>query len=216
MGEVSTTELPPTPASTSIPTATAGSAGILPAIPDLGAVLFGADFSRGWPSIDESTAKIALRNGQYLFEIGPYDGRYFTTNAVRTSNYYAQVEAFPDECPSGGAYGLLFRFVDSGNYYGLILFCNNAYSVTGRTNGALQSSPLLAGMLPADIDAASGTHVLGVLAQNGSFTFYVDGQALGSASDSRHESGDVAMYALSQTADVMRVAFDNLEIRAVP
>jgi hypothetical protein len=186
-----------------------GQSGV-PAGLNLGPVAFSADFARGWPSVDDSTAKISIVNGQYAFTVGPFDGRFFNTSAVDQGDFYAQVDAQVVECSEGGVYGLLFRQTDDGNYYGFILFCNSTYSVTARVNGSLVASPLASGSLP-DTDV-TGTHSLGVLAQGDTLTFYFDEQELATISDQRHLHGDVALYAASQSANVMQVAFDNLKV----
>jgi hypothetical protein len=182
-------------------------------VPDglnLGPVAFSADFARGWPSVDESTAKISIINGQYSFIVGPFDGRFFNTTAVDAEDFYAQVDTQIEECSEGGVYGLLFRQKDEGNYYGFILFCNNTYSVTARVNSSLVASPLSSGPLPGtDI---AGAHTLGVLAQGDTLTFYFDEQELATVSDQRHSHGDVALYAASQSANVLQVDFDNLKV----
>ena len=202
---------------TPIPTVrvSAGSAqGDVPSSLNLGSPIFTADFTQGWPSVDDSTAKISIINGQYTFTIGPFDGRFFNTSTVDQGDLYAQVDVQILECSEGGVYGLLFRQSDAGNYYAFILFCNNTYSVIARVNGSLISSPIVAGNLSGS--DASGVHSLGVLAEGNNLTFYVDGQQLASASDQRQTRGDVAMYAASQSTNVMQVAFDNLKVWSLP
>lgn len=201
----------PVPTVTTAPVVRQGN---VPAGLNLGSVIFTADFTQGWPSVDDPTAKISIVNGQYAFAIGPFDGRFFNTSTVDQGDLYAQVDAQILECSEGGVYGLLFRQSDAGNYYAFLLFCNNTYSVISRVNGSLRSSPIVTGDLSgAD---ASGNHSLGVLAQGDNLTFYLDGQQLATASDQRHTSGDVALYAASQSSNVMQVAFDNLKIWSLP
>jgi len=178
-------------------------------------VIFSADFYQGWPSIQDTSAKIYLSNGQYIFEVGPYDGRFIATTAVNRSDLYAQVEATPIECVTNGGYGLMFRFSDAGNYYLLTIFCNNSFSVVSRIGGTFAGGVALTGTLPAGLDAASlTTHTLGVLSRANTHTLYFDGQAIASFSDDRLQQGDVAIYAVSEGSGVLKVAFDNLKVWA--
>jgi hypothetical protein len=208
------TSLPPasSPQLTAVPTL--GASG-LPAGIQQGQVLFSADFYQGWPSIQDASAKIYLSNGQYVFEIGPYDGRFIATTAVNRRDLYAQVEATPIECVASGGYGLMFRFADANNYYLLTVFCNNSFSVVSRIGGTFAGGIALTGTLPAGLDATSPTpHTLGVLSKADAHTLYFDGQAIASFNDDRLQQGDVAIYAVSEGAGVLKVSFDNLKVWA--
>jgi len=175
-----------------------------------------ADFSQGWPSIDEATAKIRLAGGRYIFEVGPFDGRFITTTAIDTDDLYAQVEATPESCLEGGGYGLLFRFSDNGNYYLYNVYCNNTYTVIARVNGSLAPSALSHGPLPGSVRVSDAyPNTLGVLTTGDRFTLYLDNQVVASVSDDRHATGDLALYVVSEGANIVRVAFDNLEVWAV-
>ncbi len=180
----------------------------------LGAVLFQADFSQGWLVIDEQTARVRLSGGQYIFEVGPYDGRYITTTAIDEADYYAEVEVYPEQCGEGGGYGLLFRYLDGANYYQITIYCNNRHSLIGRVNGSLLPSALSHGSLPDNL-TADASHSIGVMTKGTSLMVFLDGQLLASADDEHLEQGDIALYVVSQSTGVTRVAFDNLEVWAV-
>jgi hypothetical protein len=199
---------------TNAPTVSAPGAPPVPA--ELGRVLFMADFSQGWPSIDEETAKVAISGGKYVFEVGPFDGRFMSTTTVDEGDLYAQVEVIPQECSQGGGYGLLFRFADEGNYYLFNVYCNNTFTIIARVNGRLAPSPLAHGPLPEEVNASSTTtHTVGVLTVGDEFTLLLDGVTITSVRDTRHVSGDVALYAVSEGENIFKVAFDNLEVWAV-
>jgi hypothetical protein len=180
-----------------------------------GAQLFRTDFSRGWPTLNEASAKIEIVDGQYQFKIGPYDARFMNTSAVKQGDILAQVEVNITDCPEKGGYGLIFRQKDSTNYYSFMVFCSNAYSLIARVNGSLGTGgPMAAGSLPGGMSAQSGTHTLAVRAEGSSITIYIDGQSLAQVSDERFTTGDIAMYVFSESGNVVQVAFDNLEVWA--
>lgn len=208
----------PLPTQPPPPTATPSGGGLegYPAGVNLGQRIYLADFSVGWPTIDESTAQVYLSGGKYVFKIGPYDGRFMSTTRINERDMYVQVEVSPTECPEGGGYGLLFRYIDGNNYYLLTVYCNNTFSVNARLGGHFAQSPLASGPLPGGLDATSlVTHTLAVFTQGENFKLYFDRQEMGSLSDNRHEKGDVAVYGLSQSNGVLHVAFDNLEVWTV-
>lgn len=185
-----------------------------PSEANLGRILFQADFSQGWLTIEEETAAVKLVNGQYVFEVGPFDGRYISTTAVDEADLFAQIETVPQQCNEGGGYGLLFRFVDGSNYYLITIYCNDRYSLVGRVDGSLLPQALAHGSLPPGV-SASDPHTLGVLTQGANLSIFLDGQLLISVTDTSLDSGDIALYAVSQSASISKVAFDNLEVWAV-
>jgi hypothetical protein len=207
-----------TPPQASPPTqaAQASSGGGFPPGVATGSRVFYADFYQGWPSINDETARLYIYGGRYIFEIGPFDARFMATTAVDRRDIYTQVEAAPDTCPTGGGYGLLFRFVDAGNYYLVTIFCDNTFSVSAKVGGTIVGGVFADGPLPGGVDATGPVaHKLGVLSQGDAHTLYFDGQTFAEFTDAAHEQGDVALYAISQGNAVLQVAFDNLEVWTV-
>ncbi len=203
--QVSPTQVVPPTTSSAVGTST------YPASVNLDKQIFFADFTRGWPSIDELTAKVYLAGGQYIFEVGPRDARLVWTTAVNERNLYVQVEAIPRDCSVGGGYGLAFRFVDTSNYYLLTVFCDGRYTVVPKVDASIVGG--ISGALPGGLNAASGDpHRVGILVQNTTHVLYFDDHELTSFTDARLEGGDVAVYATSQSESVLQVAFDNLEV----
>ena len=181
-----------------------------------GQLIFTTGFDQGWPTIDEAIARIRPVGGAYLFEVGPNALRYLNTTALDVADTYTQIEAVPESCPLGGGYGLFFRMADAGNYYALTIFCDNRLTVFARSAGALVGNALVDATLPDGLDAAAPvTPRLGILADGSRFTVYFDGQAAASFTSDLHARGDVAVYAVSPPAGVLRVAFDNLKVWTV-
>lgn len=175
-----------------------------------------ADFSSGWPTFEDTSARLYPANGQYIFDLGLGALRYLATAAIDRADLYAQVEATPDECPSGGGYGLFFRFKDVDNYYALTVFCDGRVTVYLRTGGTLNPDPLLDTTLPAGLSAVGPqTHRLGILTQGSDFTIYFDDQVVGSFSSEARKRGDIALYAVSPRDARLVVAFDNLEVWSI-
>jgi hypothetical protein len=179
-------------------------------------LLYRDPFYRGWPENREGTAKTYLASERYVFEIGPFDGIYYTTNAVDEKDYYAQIEVIPDSCPEGGGYGLLFHYEGTGDHYIFTIFCDGRFTVMNRSAGSLASQALAAGDLPAGLDAAATTtHIVAVMAKGTAYSVYLDNEELAAFVDSSHPQGDVGIYAVSQHNAVLRVAFYNLEVWTV-
>lgn len=178
-----------------------------------GRVIYSTDFSQGWPTMDEPTASLGLADGRYVFEVGPFDGRYITTTVVSESVYLAEVDVHPEVCPAKGGFGLLFNYADSANYYAFTVYCDNRLTVVGRQNGALFGVGVEGASLPGGLTASGGgAHLIAVMAKNGAFTLYFDDQVVATFSDDRVPAGDIAVYATSQGGEAVRVGFDNLTV----
>jgi hypothetical protein len=185
-----------------------------PAGISIGDQIFFADFFMGWPAIDEASAKIQLDNGKYRFEVGPYNAKFLYTTVVDQANLYASIEATLIDCPARGGFGLMYRFVDSSNYYLVTLFCDNTYTVVARINGSITG--IDHGNLPDGVKLTPDqTYTLGVMAKDQSFDIYLNGNSIASFTDNRINQGDVALYAASQGDHVTRILFDNLKVWAV-
>jgi hypothetical protein len=180
----------------------------------LGLKLFNADFSQGWPTVNDAGVKISISNGQYNFSIGPRDSGLINTAALNKNDIYAQVDVSIMKCSGGGGYGLIFRQKDTSNYYSFILFCNSSYSLLARIAGTLKA-PIQTGPLPEELLSESGTHQLGVMAKGETLSAYLDGHLIAEVQDNRLSSGDVALYAFSESENIIEVGFDNLEVWAI-
>jgi len=204
--EPSLNPLPPT--ATPVPTSALVN---LPGGVNLGERVFYADFFQGWPTENFPTVKMVLKDGQYDFQIGPQDAGIRSTGIVQGGNVYQQIEFTPDNCPDGSGFGLRVRQKDSGSYDRFSVFCDNTYKSAVVINGSVNE--LASGSLPADTKAGTPTtHVIGIAAYNSTFTYYFDGEVVGTASDTQLAQGDVAFYAFSQGAGVLQVAFDNWQV----
>jgi hypothetical protein len=203
-------------ATTKSPQATAGATSATTAQPatdlNLDRKIYSADFAQGWPTQNDTTIKMGITNGQYSFAIGPFDAAFRNTGVVNQADLYAKIEVTISECPEKAGYGLRFRLAGNNDAYTFLVFCEGTYSLTGRINGSLLQSPLASGSLPGGTDAQSGIHTLSILARGNILRIYLDDVLLAEAEDSRLDTGDVALYALSEGVGIIEVAFDNLEV----
>jgi hypothetical protein len=187
-----------------------------PDIPDgitVGNMLYSTSF-QGWPTANDSTAKISFTDGLYQFEISR-DARYYTTLALKQRDMYVQMEVTPKQCPSKAlvGYGLMFRYVDEGNYYLFTIFCHKSFTIGGKEGGSIFGNR---GTLPGALDpTSSGAHQVAILARGDDYTLYFDKKSVGTFQANNHQQGDVGIYAMSQADEAIRVAFDNLKVWTV-
>lgn len=187
----------------------------VPAGITIGSVYYQTDYSAGWPSYDDPTARLSITSAAYLFEVGPFDARFITTSAINDENYYVSIEATPQECPAGGGYGLIFRYEDAANYHVFTLYCDNTFAVASRIGGSLVGVGLERQALPAGLDVTTPeTHVISVLAVGDKFVLYFDGETVADFIDNAFPAGDVGPYAATNADAWTRVSFDNLKVQS--
>ena len=202
-----TPTLTATRAPSATPTATATR--IAPPGVEIDERLYRADFYQGWPTVSEDGVRIYLSGGVYLFEVGPRNDGFMTTGSLTHQDFYSSVEVTPRACAAQSGFGLRFRFVDAGNYYALTVWCDDTYTVTEYANDHARTLPG-GGALPEPL--GEDTHKIAVTAVGDQFAVYFDNVLLGTFEDDTFPEGDMAMFAVSQSAGVVSVAFDNLEV----
>ncbi len=202
----------PTPAPTDTPSPTPTPlVQNLPGGATIGDKIYTASFDQGWPSVADPSAHMGIVNGQYAWQIGPFDARFITTTLVNQNNLYEEIQATPAKCPDKAGYGLIARYKDASDYYVFSLFCDNTYTVVAKVGGSVFG--LSNGKLPDGIDDTTNQpHRVGIAAFKDSFSLYFDGQVIGSFSDNQLAQGDVALYAFSQGTSPVQVSFDNWQV----
>jgi hypothetical protein len=195
------------------PSTTPTTAAALPDPAPRGPSVYQSDFKQGWWEHEENSVKTEHTTEGYEITVGngPNGGWSFTTQSKR-SEFYVEVTAQPLACPStNGAYGLVFHYLDDSQFRFFILWCNGRYSLMERT-ATQTAAVLIEGVLPDSIDAAAGTHRLGILAQTGTLSMYVDDIRLGAIGVPNMPTGDVGPYVQTLGTDSISVLFTNIVI----
>ena len=132
-----------------------------------------------------------------------------TTDPI--ADFYLAVDVSLVSGTSDAQYGLIFRRVDSSNYYLLLIYDDQYFEFVKVYEGDwvtlidwTETSTVLSG----------GVNRLVVVAQKSQFTFYVNGQYVSEYSDSQLASGKPALVVgLNEAGDTSIVEFDNFELR---
>jgi hypothetical protein len=160
-----------------------------------GDVIYESNLQAGWPDIHTDNGSGGHVPGGYLISIPDGDTWAFWvfTTRVNEVDFYAEVEATPNDCPARqGAYGMLFQHRDESNLRSLSITCDGRYVLLERNDGAevvLAENPL-----PQEIDPSTGSHTVGVKALDNTITAYADDYPLISMSIPGMEGGDFGPY----------------------
>jgi len=160
-----------------------------------GDVIYESNLQVGWPDIHTDKGNGGHVPGGYLISIPGGDTWAFWvfTTRVNEVDFYAEVEATPNDCPaSEGAYGMLFQHRDESNLRSLSITCDGRYVLLERNDGA--EVVLAENLLPQEIDPSTGSHTVGVKALDNTITAYADDYPLISMSIPGMEGGDFGPY----------------------
>jgi hypothetical protein len=180
--------------------------------PSYGEAIYESDLRAGWPDIDTDNGTAGHVPGGYLIRIpgGETWAFWVFTTRVDEVEFYAEIEAAPTDCPAGqGAYGLLFQHRDEGNLRSLSLTCDGQYILQERNSGV--EAVLAEGPLPQQVDPSTGSHIIGIKAQDDTITAYADDFQLISMSIPGMEGGDIGPYVQTGGAETS-VTFTHLAI----
>jgi hypothetical protein len=126
------------------------------------------------------------------------------------SNFYTSVEARQVSGVEGGEYGLVLRH-DGTNYYLFIVSEHQEYAFFLRNNG--EWTTLI------DWSSTQAVHpgqvnTVAAVADGSDFSFYINGERVGGATDSTLTSGEVGMaIELYEAGDTAQFEFDNFQLR---
>lgn len=188
-------------------------------LPAFAAPVFAESFDgdQMWRAGNGSLAEADLYEGQLLLEIDTANALGWATPDDPPAvplNAYVQVDAAVTNYPDYWEFGIILRQVSPTNYYLFSVSERGDWAFLARSGGStwihLQdwaSHPAL-----QDLDGAAR---LGVLMQDDTFTFYVNGTELGVVTANEiPTSGDIALSAgtIDQQQTFPFVVFDNLLI----
>jgi len=174
-----------------------------------------ADSSSGWLTPSGPKVKWEYLNGQYVATSLDPTVLHFSTSPTKSvsADYVISVEANWNS-PIGDEYGLVFNVVGSGDTASMYLFNINSqtgiYKLRRLLNGNYTT---LSSGSSAQIKSGTAINTLQVQRTGNTFNLYVNGQLLGSASDSSlSASTKVGVDMLPSLSQKGQSAYDNFTI----
>ena len=215
----------PAPENTAAPAATAAQTAAVATLPvstaaanTTGALIFEDLFDSAgpWAVGDTADSNVAVSGGALTY-IQKTPGTFSYRIIGRQGNdFRAEVNtALPKGCGSGDKLGLMFRILDASNYYVFQIDCDGRYRLMRFVGGAgtalIDWSPSFA--IKRGVNAAN---TLQAETKGNSLTVFVNGERLGTATDSIFANGRFGLWVGSNVTKNFTVVFDELRAYQIP
>lgn len=221
------TPLPPTITPTEpIPTATE----TLPPptatpVPDDPAIVLGAPFyidnfdnRRNWTLFDSECFKSDISDSKYVMtHKGSLDYACWEMTALKVQNVYLQtLVTMPEDCHPNDRFGMIFRAPDLEQGYLVGLTCDGRFFLN-KWDGKKTTTLIHTDSNPAILVGSGLLNRLGVKAAGNTYSLYVNGVLLGTATDDQYlEEGLIGFFVAPGTKESFTVRFDDLAVWRLP
>lgn len=179
-------------------------------------VLFEDDFSDEgiWATYEDDEGRIEYVNGRLEIEAKIPQFETWSLPDKRFSDFVLEVDATQIGGPDDNAYGVILRYQDRDNFYEFDI-SGDGYILFGKFENDEWVSILDWEPSPAVKQGLSTNHIR-VICKGNHFTFFVNGQKVGEATDSSFSSGQIGLAVSTNDEGGAAVAFDNLRVLEAP
>jgi 3-keto-disaccharide hydrolase len=179
-------------------------------------ILYSDDFSNpasGWKRSSTDESAFGYKDGRYYISVlVPDKAVYaFIPNSQEFGDFVVEVEAYLDELPDDGEYGLDIRDnEDTGDFYRFVLNGNRQFEFWKYIDN--NWTGLFGWTKSSAIKASPGNNTIKISAIGDTFTFYVNGKKVGECIDSSLSRGEISLLAETVENSPANVGFDNLKV----
>ncbi|MBN2045339.1 MAG: trypsin-like peptidase domain-containing protein [Anaerolineales bacterium] len=181
-------------------------------VPASGQVLFSDDFSdqdTGW-AWSGTDGSISYGNGGLEFKVLSPEVFVYATSGGGYTDVIVEADTYVLQAAGDSDFGLICRYVDSNNFYGLEISEDGYYSIWKFVNGEYFD---LVEWQPTTLIDTSRVMKITASCVGEKFSLILDGQLLAEARDSDLTSGDAGLMAGTWEITPVVIWFDNLVIR---
>jgi hypothetical protein len=175
-------------------------------------VLFQDDFSEstsGWTTLNEGNRLIAYENGGLRFLVNDAKYDYWSTPGLKFSDVHVEVDVTKVAGPDDNDFGIICRYKDENNFYGLLISSDGYYGISKMKEG-VHNVIGADGMQVSDIiRKGTGTNRLEADCVGEMLRLSVNGEKLVEAQDSDFASGEVGLVAGAFNEPGVDISFDN-------
>ncbi|MCI0519900.1 MAG: hypothetical protein L0Z70_06540 [Chloroflexi bacterium] len=191
---------PPTPTAT--PTAA----------PVVGAIFYdNFEEDENWYVMDEGDFGFEYVEGKYLIWVDLYQAPIWSVREEGDDDVILEVDAYRQDGPAKGYYGLVCRHSGEENYYALVVGENGDYGIAILDDGEfsfLKKGQDEAGIIQSD---GSPNHIRAECIGE-TLKLYANGQALTEVWDDTHTEGEAGLIVITRTESGLDVLFDNYAV----
>ncbi|MCS7222019.1 MAG: hypothetical protein RML36_05725 [Anaerolineae bacterium] len=173
-----------------------------------------ADFRRDdgrWNTQSDDEIARFYEQGAYHISVQPENTIAWGRGKVELSDFYLEVETAHVAGPLDNEFGVLFRYVDGGNFYLFSISSDGYYRLQKLVNDEWE---VIIEWTPSDaIETGEGSvNRLGVLAQGSRIGLLVNDVVLDEIEDDTFTTGNLALAAGTLDEGGVEIAFDNLKV----
>jgi hypothetical protein len=176
-----------------------------------------------WPTGEDDYVKVSFADGKMLMTgLTNYAG-WRLPSAAQQTDTYIELTANSGSCSGKDSYGIIFRvpvLKDPTQGYLYEVTCDGYYRLwkwDGEVSPNGLATVLVSWGQSSLINAgADQTNRLGVMVKDHTFTLYMNGEKIASATDSAYEAGFFGVFVRSVETDDYTVKFDALRFWELP
>jgi hypothetical protein len=174
------------------------------------------DTAESWGMGSDGNTVGEIVDGRYELLVRPAVDRFWTSAGQTFANGVYEVEATQVAGPIDNGYGMLFRIDGrTDSFYAFQISGDGYVWIAHCAKGCAEERALVQGgwfESTAVYQGLNQTNRLRVRAEGGNFTFYVNDQEVGRATDSAIARGDIGLVVETLGEGGVRVAFDNFSV----
>ena len=174
--------------------------------------LFKDNFSKsdsGWCVDKDNTSALDYIDGEYVFTVQSTNWFVWCNPGQTFDDIHVETTAKNVSGSDDTIFGLVCHYQQSDDFYYLGITSQGLYTIRLYLNGKDQ---VLAEDQSASITPNADSYLLGADCGNGSFTLYVDGQQIATASDDTYTSGDIGLFTWSGENVPAEIHYDDIAV----
>ncbi|HEX2981365.1 MAG TPA: hypothetical protein VHO48_13945 [Anaerolineaceae bacterium] len=178
-------------------------------------ILFQDDFSKGssgWSTMSEGEDKVDYADGVFRFTLNDLNYDYWSTPGLDLQDVHIEVDATMLGGPQDNDFGVICRYQDENNFYGMIISSDGYYGISKMKDG--EHNVVSSGQLEYSDEIRQGeaTNRIGADCIGSTLRLYVNGTQLVEYTDSEYTSGDIGLMAGTFDEPGVDISFDNLVV----
>lgn len=176
--------------------------------------LFRDDFSQDlslWDIFEEPDATSEIIDGHLMLTVTNKSSVAFTVAALNVTDFDMAVQTVYVGGGSSSTYGIIFRYIDTHNFYRFDVSGDGLWGVS-RRQGDQWISIVELNASPGIHTGSSAENTLRIVAHAKDFVFYANGVELGRISDNNLPVGRIGLFASTFDEPTIQVSFDQVTV----
>jgi len=178
-------------------------------------VLFQDDFSddkSGWKTLREGQGIIDYENGGFRIFVPETKIDYWTVAGLNFGDVHIETDVTKTGGPDDNDFGIICRYQDEENFYGLLISSDGYYGVSKMKNGEHNIVGSDGMQFSDTIRTGATTNRIGADCIGKRIVLYINGELLVEVEDGDFQSGDIGLMAGTFDSAGVDILFDNLVV----